>query len=73
MWRAPSWASSVWKRVAGVGLVVVGHDRLDRPAALLGHPAAARRSVAAAAAAVVGAVQLAVGQAAVVIDDASAT
>jgi hypothetical protein len=54
--------------VAGVGLVVVAHHRLDRLAALLEHPRRGAPQRGGRGEAILGGVQLAVGQAAVVID-----
>ena len=71
MWRASSSARTVGEGArAAVDERVVGHDRLDGPAALLGassRRAAQRRGGGSGA---VGAVQLDVGQARVVVDDA---
>ena len=63
----------VLEGVAGVGLVVVAHDRLDGPAALLGHPGRGAPQGRRGGHGGLGAVQLDVGQAAVVIDDAVTT
>ena len=71
MWRAPSSASVSRNGVAGgVALRVVGHHRLDRAAALLAQPRRGAPQGGRDGVGVLGRVQLAVGQAGVVVDDA---
>ena len=71
MWRAPSSAEGVAELVAGgVALRVVAHDRLDGAAALLAKPVGGAAQRGRDGDRVLGAVQLAVGQAGVIVDDA---